>query len=117
MASGLYANYRNLLLGGGSHSLPDLNEDTIMVALRDEHTTAVNLATHQDLADISTAVVDAEPVGSPTVGVVGAGVFAHADVPFEGVSGNALESLDYYMGSGSAATSPPTCHMDDATGP
>src|SRR5690606_6509402 len=80
VASALYSNYRNLLLGGGSHTLPDLNEDTIMVALRDEGTTAVDLATHQDLADISAAVVDAEQVGSPTVGVVGAGVFDHADV-------------------------------------
>lgn len=116
MASGLYANYRNLLLGGGSHTLPDLNDDTIMVALRDEGTTAVNLATHQDLADISAAVVDAEQVGSPTVGVVGAGVFDHADVTFEGVSGNSVESLDYYMDSGSASTSPLICNIDDATG-
>lgn len=116
MASGLYANYRNLLLGGGNHTLPDLTSHTIMVALRDEGTTAVNLDTHQDLADISTAIVDAEQVGSPTVGVVAAGVFDHADVTFEEVSGNSVESLDYYMDSGVAATSPLICNIDDATG-
>lgn len=117
MASALYNNYKNLLLGGGTHSRPDLDSDTIKVALRDEGTTAIDLATHQDLADISSAIVGtAQTVGSPTVGVVGAGVFDHADVTFSAVSGNSVESLDYYMDSGSAATSPLICNIDDATG-
>lgn len=116
MASALYQNYRNLILGAGTHSFPDLNGDTIKVALRDEGAAALDL-TDQDLDDISAGIVGtAQTVGSPTVGVVAVGVFDHADVTFSAVSGNSCESLDYYKDSGSGATSPLICNIDDATG-
>lgn len=116
MASALYQNYRNLLLGGGTHSFPDLNADTIKVMLRDEGADAVNLA-DQDLADISAGLVGtAQTVGSVTLGSVAVGVFDHADVTFSAVSGSSCESLDYYKDSGSASTSPLIANIDDATG-
>lgn len=116
MADAFYVEFRNAILGAPTHSAIDLNGDTIHVALRDEGTTAIDLANHVDHADISSALVDSEAVGSPTVGVVAAGVFDHANVTFTAVTGNSCESLDYYKNSGSSATSPLICNIDSATG-
>jgi len=117
MADAFYVEYRNAMLGAWTHSFPDLNTDDIRVALRDEGTTAINLTAHVDHADISTAIVGtAATVTSPTVGVVAAGVFDHADVTFSSVSGASVESLDYYKWSGTTGTSPLICNIDSATG-
>lgn len=116
MADAFYVEFRNAILGAPTHSAIDLNGDTIHVALRDEGTTAINLTSHIDHADISSALVDDEAVGSPTVGVVAAGVFDHANVTFTAVTGSSCESLDYYKNSGSSATSPLICNIDSATG-
>ena len=117
MADAFYVEMRNAMLGAPTHSVVDLNTDTVKVALRDEGTVAINLTTHVDLADISTAIVGtAQTVTSPTVGVVAAGVFDHADVTFTAVTGNSVESLDYYKDSGVSTTSPLICNIDSATG-
>lgn len=117
MADGFYVEFRNSILGAPTHSVPDLNTDTINVALRDEGVTAINLVTHVDLADISSSLVGtAQTVTSPTVGVVSAGTFDHANSTWTAVSGASVESLDYYKDSGVAATSPLICNIDSATG-
>jgi hypothetical protein len=117
MADAFYVEARNAFLGAPTHSAIDLDGDTIKVALRDEGTTAVNLTTQVDLADISSALVGtAQTVGSPTVGVVAAGVFDHANVTYTAVTGASVESLDYYKDSGVAGTSPLICNIDSATG-
>lgn len=117
MADAFYVEYRNSILGASTHSFPDLNTDTIKVALRDEGTTAIDLTTHVDLADVSSAHVGtAQTVANATVGTVAAGVFDHDNVTFSAVSGSSVESLDYYKDSGSAATSPLICNIDSATG-
>lgn len=117
MADAFYVEYRNSILGAATHSFPDLNTDTIKVALRDEGVTALNLTTHQDLADISTSLVGtAQTITSPTCGVVAAGVFDHADATWTSVTGASCESLDYYKDSGTASTSPLIANIDSATG-
>ena len=117
MADAFYQEFPNAILGAPTHSAIDLNSDNIKVALRDEGTTAINLATQVDLADVSSAhVATSGNVASATVGVVAYGVFDHDNVTFSAVSGASVESLDYYKDSGVAATSPLICNIDSATG-
>ena len=71
MADAFYQEFPNAILGAPTHSAIDLNSDNIKVALRDEGTTAINLATQVDLADVSSAhVATSGNVASATVGVV-----------------------------------------------
>lgn len=117
MADAFYQGFCNAILGAPAHSAIDLDTDTIKVALRDEGVTAIDLAAHIDLADISSSLVGtAVTVGSPTVGVVAYGTFDHANVTFTAVSGASVESLDYYKDSGVAGTSPLVCNLDSASG-
>lgn len=117
MADAFYVEYRNAMQGAWTHSFPDLNTDNVRVGLRDEGTTAINLTTQVDLADIVSAIVaESANVGSPTVGVVAAGVFDHADVTFTAVSGASVESLDYWKETGTDSTSPLLANIDSATG-
>ena len=117
MADAFYEEYRNAMLGNWTHSFPDLDTDTINVMLRDEGTTAIDLATHVDYADVSAAEVGtSQTVGSPTVGTAGVGAFDHAAVTWTSVTGNSVESLDYYKSSGINTTSPLLTNLDSATG-
>ena len=117
MADSFYVEMRNAMLGAWTHSFVDLNTDNTRVGLRDEGTTALNLTTQVDLADIVTAIVaESANVGTPTVGVVAAGVFDHDNVTFTAVSGASVESLDYFKETGTDSTSPLICNIDSATG-
>lgn len=117
MADAFYEDYRNALFGNGTHGTPDLDTDTIKVALRDEGTTALNLATQIDLADVSSAHVGtAQTATSPTVGTVSVGTFDHANLTWSSVSGASVESLDYYEDTGTPSTSPLIMNIDSATG-
>lgn len=119
MADAFYEEFRNAIFGQTTHSVINLASggDTIKVGLRDEGTTALNLSTQVDLADISAALQGTDQtVGSQTVGTAGVGAFDHANVTWTGVSGNTVESLDYYKDSGIASTSPLICNIDSATG-
>lgn len=118
MADAFYEEFRNGMFGGGTHAQPDLTTAAIKVLLRDEGTTALNLATQVDLADISSAGVGTDQVcGSPTVGSAAVGAFDHADLTWTAVTGASVESLDYYdYATATAATSPLICNIDSATG-
>ena len=117
MADAFYVEYRNAMLGAWTHSFPDMNTDTFRIGLRDEGTTALNLTTQVDLADVVTAhVAESGNLGSLTVGTVAAGVFDHADVTFTAVSGASVESLDYFKETGTDSTSPLLANIDSATG-
>ena len=117
MADAFYEDYRNAMLGNGTHGTPDLDTDTIKVMLRDEGTTALNLTTQVDLADVSAAGVGTDQTcTSPTVGTAGVGAFDHADLTWTAVSGASVESLDYYESTGVAGTSPLIVNIDSATG-
>lgn len=117
MADAFYVEMRNAMLGAPTHSVVDLNTDNTRIGLRDEGTTAINLTTQVDLADIVTAIVaESANLGTPTVGVVAAGVFDHDNVTFTAVSGASVESLDYWKETGTDSTSPLIMNIDSATG-
>jgi hypothetical protein len=117
MADAFYVEYRNAILGAWTHSFPDLNTDNLKVGLRDEGTTALNLTTQVDHADISSALVaTSSNLTGPTVGSVAAGTFDHDNITWSSVSGASVESLDYYKDSGVSSTSPLIANIDSATG-
>lgn len=117
MADAFYTELRNSMLGAPTHSVIDFNTDDIRIVLYDEGADALNLA-DQDLADIvaGARIAVSAAVGSPTVGVVSAGTFDHADVTFTAVTGASVESLTYYKHTGTDSTSPLAVNIDSATG-
>ena len=117
MANALYANYKNHL-GGGSgavHARPDLDTDTINGVLIDTGTYSVNLATHQDHADLSGIVGTATALSGKTFGSVAAGAWDATDLTFSTVSGASVEAYVFYLDSGSSATSTLICYFDTAS--
>jgi len=118
MADAFYEEYRNGMLGGGVHAQPDMDTNDIRVGLRDEGTTALNLATQIDLADVESAHVGVDTaLASLTVGSAGVGAFDHADETYPTLSGATVESLDYYdFQTASAETSPLIANIDGWTG-
>lgn len=117
MADAYYEDYRNALFGNGTHGTPDWDTDTIIVDLRDEGTTALNLATQVDEADVSSAWVGTgQTLTSVTVGTAAVGAVDHALVTWTSVTGASVESLDFWEDTGTPATSPLICNIDSATG-
>lgn len=117
MANALYDNYRNLLFGNGTHTLPDLDTDTIKVHLLDaaDHTTS--LSADVDEADITAAgEVATATLTAKTVGSVGVGVFDADNTTFTSVSGDQAEELVLWQDTGTPATSPLIANFDTATG-
>ena len=117
MSNNLYENYRDLLLGGGVHTLPDLDADLIKVHLIDaaDHTTS--LANDIDEADITNAaIVATATLASTTVGVVSVGTFDAADTTFSSVSGDQSEELIIWHDTTTDTTSPLIVNFDTATG-
>lgn len=94
MANALFANYKNLLGGNGTHTLPDLDTDTIKVTLIDTADDDPAVATDQDYADIAAgAREEVATLGTKTVGTVAAGVFDAADTTFTAAAGDQCEEL------------------------
>lgn len=118
MADAFYDEGRNGMLGGGVHAQPDLNTNDIRVGLRDEGTTAINLTTQVDVADVRSALVGSDTaLASLTVGSAGVGAFDHADETYSSLSGATVESLDYFdYQTAVDATSPLICNLDSWTG-
>jgi hypothetical protein len=104
MANNLYTNYANLMLGNGTHALPDWDTDTIKLILFDAADYTPNLATHQDLADVpSGARVAVATIASPTIS---GGKVDASDVTAAAVSGDQSEGVIYYKHTGTESTSP-----------
>lgn len=118
MADAFYEEGRNGMFGGGVHAQPDLTANDIRVGLRDEGTTALNLATQIDVADVRSALVGTDTaLASLTVGSAGVGAFDHADETYPSLSGATVESLDYFdFQSAVDATSPMIANIDGWTG-
>ena len=115
MANALYDNYKNLILGAGTHAFPDLNTNDIRCVLVDTGTYSVNLATHQDHADLS-GIISTAALPAETVGVIAAGVFDAGDVTFSAVSGASVEAYVLYdFQSAVSATSPLIAYFDTAS--
>ncbi len=117
MADAFYDEFRNGILGNGTHAQPDMDTNDIRCALRDEGTTALNLTTQVDLADVSTAHVATSGALTDTVGSAGVGAYDHSLVTFSSVTGNDCESIDYYdFQTAVNTTSPMIANIDSATG-
>lgn len=117
MADALYDNYRDLLAGNGTHTIPDLDTNDIRVGLRDEGASALNLSTQIDLADVS-HVDQSDALAGRTAGA-GApvtGGFDHTDEVITAVSGASIESIDYYdFQTAVNTTSPMIANLDSWT--
>jgi len=114
MANNLYYNYANLMLGNGTHTLPDLDTHNIKAVLIDHGDVTPLVASHQDLDDI-----DASPVatsGNMSGASITNGAIDFADFAFTTVSGDSAESLNFYYDSGTPSTSPLIAYFDTATG-
>ena len=112
MANGYFANYRNLQLGGGTHTLPDMNSDTIEVSLIDTADVTINTSTMQDEADITAGIVATVALSNVTIGSVGVGVFDSDNPIFDDVTGDSAEALVMHKGAGTAATDPLIANYD-----
>lgn len=102
MANFLSTPYRNSLIGKTSDyaGRVDLDSDTIKTSFIDEgtDTPAATDVFVSGITDAALVPVFASSVtlGSPTVGVVGAGVFDAADTTFTALSGASVEGIVVY---------------------
>ena len=118
MASQLYTNYLNLMLGDDSaaHSLPDLDTDTIKCALvngTDDYTFS---AAHQDKGDVTSYGASTDQTLSNIT--ITAGVVDNtADLTFTSVvlDVSDVDILVHYQDSGTPGTSPLICYHDAFT--
>ena len=118
MADAFYEEFRDGGWSNGVHAQPDLDTNDIRVGLRDEGTTAINLATQIDVADVRSAFVGSDTaLASLTLGSAGVGAFDHADETYPSLSGATVESLDYFdFQSAVDSTSPMIANIDGWTG-
>ena len=116
MATIIHDDFRDAQLGNPTHSVIDFDTDNIDVSLLDQTDSGTITAATVDYDEVDTAtVVATTDVASPTIGVVGTGVFDAADTTFSSVTGDAADYLVLWKNSGSAATSPLAVTFDSAT--
>ena len=116
MATIIHDDFRDAQLGNPTHSVIDFDTDNIDVSLLDQTDSGTITAATVDYDEVDTAtVVATTDVASPTIGVVGTGVFDAADTTFTSVTGDAADYLVLWKNSGSAATSPLAVTFDSAT--
>src|SRR3954447_26144874 len=111
MANALYDKGRQGFLDGSI----DWDTDTIKCALIDAADYTVNLATHDNLDDVSSGarVRTPQTLGSKTVTD---GVADAADIAFPTVTGDRREALIVYKDTGVESTSRLIAYIDTATG-
>lgn len=109
MANALYDKGREGFLDGSI----DWDTDAIKCCLVDTGTYTVDLANHNDLADVTGIVATS---GNLTSKTVAAGVADAADVTFSAVSGSSVEAIVIYQDTGVATTSRLIAYIDTATG-
>lgn len=119
MANALFAKFKETILNPGtlgttSGDAVDLIDDNIKCVLVDHAVVTPNVATHDFLDDISSAVIATS--GNLASKSVTGGVFDAADVTFTSVSGDSCESVVIYKDTGTASTSMLIAYIDTATG-
>ena len=118
MASQFYNDFMDNIMGAPiSGARMDLDTDNFRFQLTDEGASAFNAA-DQDLADFVAGLVtngESANLSSLTVGVVGDGVWDHADEVLVAVSGAQSEAINYYLESGTDGTSGAISNHDDWT--
>lgn len=111
MANALYDKGREGFLDGSI----DWDTQLIKVILVDAADYTVNLATHEDLADVPAGAREATSAGFASKTVT-AGVADAADITFSAVTGDVCEALIIYYDSTVEATSRLIAYIDSATG-
>ena len=117
MATIIHNQFRNGLLGGGSHGPVDFDADTIKASLLDATDAGTITAAFEDYDEVDTPTVVAvsSAMASVTIGTVAVGVVDFADFTFTAVSGDAADYLTFWKDSGTPATSPLIVTYDSAT--
>lgn len=112
MATIKHTNWLNLMLGGGNHSLPDFNSDTIKGILVDNGDVTVTAGMEDldeiDADDVATATLTVSSITSGVVTLSGA-------LTFTSVTGDSAEQLSVYKDTGTPSTSPLTITWDSAS--
>jgi len=117
MANALYTNYKNKLLGNGTHALADWDTDDIRATLTDHAVDTPVVATDQDYADISAGEI--ANTGASIAGVaatISAGGVDIDDFAFATVSGDQSESITFYLYDATPTIAPLLVYIDTATG-
>lgn len=127
MASFLYDNYCNLMLGNGTHTLPNLSSNEIRVGIVSGSDYTESQATHQDWSDTTYAEdtcynsESTQILANKDVGTTTARVFDNtADITFTGVSQDAAKVVDglvHYAAIGAGATDDPVICFHDGFSP
>ena len=119
MASLLYDNYVNLMLGNGTHALPDLDTDTIKVGIVSGADYSENGSTDQDWNDTGYALdtcYNSEATQTLANTVVANRVFDNtADITFTAVAIDVAKDVDaivHYLSSGVITTDALICFHD-----
>lgn len=110
MANALYRNYAHLLLGAGTHTLPDWDTNTIKADLIDAADYAANLATDQDHADVTPAGIVAS--GTLANVAIATGFVDADDLTYTAVSGDESENVIIWQDTATETTSPLMCFFD-----
>jgi hypothetical protein len=124
MASFLYDNYCNLMLGNGTHTLPDLDANEIRVGIVSGSDYTESQTTHQDWADVGTYTEDVcynseatQVLSNKDVGTTTARVFDNtADITFTAVSQDAAKVVDaivHYAATGTDLNDDPLICFHD----
>lgn len=109
MASALYDKGRQGFLEGSI----DWDTDNIKCCLVDTGVYTVNLATHDNLDDVTGIIATSGNLASKTVTD---GVADAADVTFTAVTGATVEAIVIYKDTGTASTSRLIAYIDTGTG-
>ncbi len=117
MADQYYNDTPNAFLGNPVHNTVDLDTDDVRCWLYDETADARNLA-DEDIANIiaGARIAESTNLASKTVGVVGDGIFDHANFVFTSVTGASVESIGYWGFNATETIAPLLWVLDSATG-
>ena len=117
MADQYYNDTPNAFLGNPAHNTADLDTDDIRCWLYDETADARDLA-NEDIADIlaGARIAESTNLASKTVGVVGDGIFDHANFVFTSVTGASVESIGYWAFNATESIAPLLWVLDSASG-
>jgi hypothetical protein len=122
VASFLYDEFRKSIGGNPTHSVIDLQDDTITVFFVDEADDTISQSADADAADRTAgaqvpAFASAPSLASKTINVTSnILIWDAADLTFTALTGDQVESYDIFKDTGTDSTSPMIGNFDDATG-